>query len=414
MNQGILSRFTLDRVATAAVAIWLAAQIVCIIVFWGQPQYSDADIYQTFAYDCYCRGMWYPMEEQLYEAFIFNPGYVNFLVLQLHLFGSFLYNGIIGLVLNVALLFSIRAIVGSLVGDRAKQWATVFFCLLSSNWFFVVLTLTDLLYATLLYVGLMLIQKRQGLLVASALLMCYANYIRPLFPIFIIRILLYMLYKHFGWRRIAVYVGSYAVFSALLTFAVLNNTSAQGSAGGTTLGFNLAMGANDKMNGTMNHAVFEEGNYGYVEGRMTAYEMDAFWRDGAIGWIKSNLPKYLLYAPVKFFRLWWGDYYPYGPLYGEQMMDESTSKADVVGSALRVVGFSLVYYVVMVLFLVALWKLRRRLFGYWGIFLIPVILGSAMHMVLYGAPRYHYPYMPIVIMYASMAVLSFEKKNFLP
>ena len=80
---------------------------------------------------------------------------------------------------------------------------------------------------------------------------------------------------------------------------------------------------------------------------------------------------------------------------------------------MRVVAFSLVYYVVMVLFALALWKLRRRLLGYWGIFLIPVVLGSAMHMVLYGAPRYHYPYMPIVIMYASMAALMLEKKTHL-
>lgn len=403
----------LDKMVKASVAVWMVAQLVCIVVFWGEPQYSDANTYQTFAYDCYSKGMWYPMEEHLYEAFIFNPGYVNFLVLQLHIFGTFLYNGIIGLVLNIILLLAVRTIVGSLVGERARQWATIFFCLLSSNWFFVVLTLTDLLYATLLFLSLALIQKRCGLLLLSALLMCYANYTRPLFVVFVIPILLYMLYRRFGWGRIATYLGSYAVFTALLTLAVLNNTAARGTAGGTTLGFNLAMGANDKMNGTMNHAVFEEGNYGYVEGPMTVYDRDAFWRAGAIEWIKGHCPKYLLYAPVKLFRLWWGDYYPYGPLYGEQMMNEHTTKADAIWRAVRVVAFSLVYYVVMVLFALALWKLRRRLLGYWGIFLIPVVLGSAMHMVLYGAPRYHYPYMPIVIMYASMAALMLEKKTHL-
>ena len=61
--------------------------------------------------------------------------------------------------------------------------------------------------------------------------------------------------------------------------------------------------------------------------------------------------------------------------------------------------------------IVALWRLRKKLWGYWGVFLLPVILACGMHGILYGGMRYHYPYVPIVILYATIGLMSFKDKK---
>ena len=63
--------------------------------------------------------------------------------------------------------------------------------------------------------------------------------------------------------------------------------------------------------------------------------------------------------------------------------------------------------------LIGLWKLRKKIWGYWGVFLLPIILACGMHCVLYGGMRYHYPYVPIMILYATIGLMSFKDKKLL-
>lgn len=400
------------KLADFSVAIWVVAQIACIFLYWGNPPLSDAKYYQELAIESYNAEKWYPLETHMNSAnYIFNPGYVNFLIVQLYVFGSFAYNGVVGLALNAVLLLSLRLIIGSIVNDNAKQWATVLFCLMPSNWLSIIPTLSELFFMSLFCLGMVLIQKRYLYLILSALLLSYANYTRPIVVLFSITILLYMLYHQFGWKRIGTYLCSYVVFTAFLTLMVTHNTASKIKSGGTTLGYNLAMAANDHMNGTYNKTVFMPGNYGYVKSPMNVYQKDDYWRQGAFNWIKNNIGKYLSYVPVKFFKLWWADHYFYGFINEKQSLENATSKIDLVVKLSRAIAFSIVYYIVVFFFIIALRRLGYAVWGYWGIFLVPVVLGTVMHLVLYGTLRYHYPYMPILIMYAAMVLSTPSRKS---
>lgn len=113
-------------------------------------------------------------------------------------------------------------------------------------------------------------------------------------------------------------------------------------------------------------------------------------------------------------RLWWGDNYMDLPLNNVATSNTSLySKLELCKRAFRIVGFSLFYYITFFLMLVGLWKLRKKIWGYWGVFVLPIILACGMHCVLYGGMRYHYSYVPIMILYATIGLMSFKDKKLL-
>ena len=395
-----------------SLALWLAVQVFLVIKYWNQPQYSDASVYMEYAIQCYKEGQWYPDFEQVNNhSYLFNPGFVNFLILELKAFGSFTYHGLIGMLLNVLLLASVRRIVKKLINSEASDYATILYCLMYSNMAVSVLVMSDLFFACLLFGSFLLLYPKYISLVLSSMLMCYANYTRPLFVIFAISILLYMYMKDFGWKRICIYCISYLIMSYGLSLLVSNNTAARNSSG-STLGVNLIMGANNHMNGTYNDEVFQKGNIGYVSKKIDVYQKDSLWRTNAISWIALHPIKYISYVPIKIIRLWWGDYYMDLPL--NNMIKSQTlsySKWEFYKRCMKIIFYSLFYYVSFFFMIVALWRLRKKLWGYWGVFLLPVILACGMHGILYGGMRYHYPYVPIVILYATIGLMSFKDKK---
>lgn len=107
--------------------LWLVVQVFLVIKYWNLPQYSDAKLYMDSAMECYMGGQWYPNIHQLNsQQYLFNPGFINFLILELKVFGTFMYHGIIGIVINLILLVSVRKIIKELVNDEASDYATIY------------------------------------------------------------------------------------------------------------------------------------------------------------------------------------------------------------------------------------------------------------------------------------------------
>ena len=404
----------LKSVSLIVVLLWLFIQVVMIFVYWETPQYSDAHIYQLMAIDCYEHNEWYPMRSQLYDNFLFNPGYVNFLILELKLFGSFSYHSIIGLLLNILLLLIIRKIVGTLLIEKAKEWVTILYCIMYSNMIIIIPTMSDLLYSVLLFGGLCFLRKNYLFIVFSAFTMTCAEYVRPLLPIFILSILLFLIIKY-SWKYLCCYIISLVLFTSIINWGISHITAAH-NAKGSTLGYNLIMGANDDMNGTVNFKVFEKGNLGFIENirEVDVYNKDLIWRERAINWILDNPVKYLSYIPIKLGRLWWGDHYMDLPLKNLESSDlNKLSNKVIFLRAVKIIVLSLGYYVVIGFALYGIWRKRKQILGYWGIFILPLILASGMHCVLYGGMRYHYPYVPILLLYACVGIMSMKKQKLL-
>ena len=54
------------KITLAIFVIWIIAQIVVVYLYWGEPQYSDAERYRIYAAQCYANGTWYPDSSQTY------------------------------------------------------------------------------------------------------------------------------------------------------------------------------------------------------------------------------------------------------------------------------------------------------------------------------------------------------------
>lgn len=393
-NKSMPSRyrfFSLRNISAVFVIIWLVAQIVVVTIYWDLPAYSDSAAYRRLALESSDAG-WYPLINHLYsENYIFNPGYVNFLVLYLRVFGSFTGIGIVNICLNALLLWAVYDIVRKLATQKAAYVAVIFFCLLPSNVLIAAVTMSDLFFAALMYIAISLFRRNPWTMLAAGLLTGLANYVRPVAILFIVPLVLYAVVRKFGIKPVAVFFTGMLTITALIGMINRQMTN-ELFVSGSTAGVNLIMSATDDGGGSYNDAVFEEGKAGFLgNGRYSVFEKDSIWKSRAIEWIKCNPGRYAANAPLKLARLWLGDSYH-----------------DLVLTQQRWVGWlkaltSVPYYILCILAMIGLWRRRRELFGLWGIYLIPLLGACAMHMLLYGGMRYHYPYIPIIILFATQA-----------
>ena len=390
----------IKTIALILLLIWLISQIIYIIFYWGEPQYSDAKTYQNLAFQCYNNHIWYPSINHInIDSYIFNPGYVNWLLLQLRIFKTLNIIPITNILLNCILLYSIFNITKKLTNQTTAYYTIVLFCLMYSNITISAATMSDLPFACLIYLSLMLSIKNSKYIILAGILMALANYVRPLIILFIIPLIIYMIVNHYKFKHYCIYFCSMVI--TLLIIASFNyKLNGNFIISSSTGGVNLIMGANDDMTGTYCDTVFEKGKIGYINplDNLNVFEKDQFWKSQALSWIKENIGKYIIYAPAKLIRLWGGDDYQ------DLALKDSNihNKPNLMIRLTKLVYKSFIYYLALTLFILYLLKFKNQLWSNKGLYLIPIILVSGMHMLLYGGMRYHYPFIPIIIMYASM------------
>lgn len=387
---------TLKQVSLLAVVLWIAAQLAVALCCDISPQYSDAATYQRLAADTVAADLWYPTSSQLIsEIYIFNPGYVNLLVLWLKLFGSLSGLQFFNILLNCVLLICVFAVSRRIAGERCAYICIIFFCLLPSNIFIVAATMSDLFFCFLLFLSLCLFRNRPWSMFLSGMALAAANYVRPIALLFLAAMFLLVIVQRNNWSIRA--CASFICGGLLLTGAIIafnRNINGHTIVGGSTGGVNLIMGANDHADGSYNGEVFRPGNPGYInpESGMDVFAKDSLWMAEAKLWIKENPARFIAFAPVKLARLWAGDCY-----------HDLVLRPGALPVWVKVLT-SLPYYMIFGLALWGIWLKRRELTGAWGIYLLPVLLACAMHALMYGGMRYHYPFMPILILFASVAV----------
>lgn len=94
----------LRKIALTCVAIMTLIQVSLIAHWWDVTQFSDYGEYGRLAYGAYNAGSWYPSRNQLYGLFIFSPGFVNWLYIQLLIFGTLAYNPVFNMLLNLGIM----------------------------------------------------------------------------------------------------------------------------------------------------------------------------------------------------------------------------------------------------------------------------------------------------------------------
>lgn len=410
-----------ENASKCAVLLWLIAQVLLIFLFWDTPQKSDQGAYLKLAQTCFDKGQWYPNIDHEYSSYIWAPGLINFFILQLKIFGTLKINFFLNLLMNIGIAYNIWVLCNKWFNKRTAQIAITFFCIIYSNIMVVLPAGTEVpfVFLAISALNLCLTNKFRHLLLAGTLL-AIANWIRPLIIIFLPALLL-CLYKNNS--RIGHYVALIApiiLLSTCIGFATKNRMGYFNFQSSTS-GINLIMTANDKAYGGVATSLMNDTtNICHIKNakNFTYAEKDSIWKTRAFEWIKKHPTKFAKLYIFKIAGLYIEDSWAERPILGgDGFVDKAAhGKADKTAIIKRVWNMfskSLVYYVVIFLFFISLLKEKKGIFTNKGYLLLIIILGTLSTCLFSVSPRYHYPMMFAIIIWAAYGLdkLITAKKN---
>lgn len=411
--RSFLSQSLLHKVAIAVTGVWVLVQVILLFVFWGAPQGSDQGMYMQMALENYMKNGWYPVKEDLYAVFIWAPGYINYLILQLKIFGTLNYNSVLNLGMNLAMLAEVFVLAKHFFSERTALYAVILYCALYSNSMVILAANTEVPFMFLILSSFVILinNHRANHFVWMGLLLVSANWIRPFAIIFLVVFVIYMIWRKYGISR---YIN---LLLGLAAGVLMVGFYTQGQIGhfsiqSTTSGNNLIQTAHDKAyGGIMTSIASDNAGPMYIKNasRYTVFQKDSIWTSRSLIWIKSHPGRYAYLFVKKWGGLYLEDSWADRPLTGQQ----GSVNAYVVKSMDREVLIhrffwmgvkSITYYAVLLLFLVGLWMNRRNLFSPVGLLFLILLMGTAANCLFVVGPRYHYPYMFVLVMFAADAL----------
>lgn len=401
------------------VSLWIVAQTLIIVSFWGRAQGSDSGAYLYIAKQCYLEGEWYPQITNIYDSYIWAPGFINWLIFQLCLFGDVNVNMVFNLLMNLGILTEVYFLSKRFFSERTASIAVIFYCLLYSNLIIVAQAGTEIpfLFGALSAFCLCLFPKYQ-LLIAAGILFAFANWVRPLAIVFILVALFYM------WREKYHRMCFIALLLPLLVItisigAITNNKIGYFVCQSTTSGVNLIMTANNAAYGGVATSVLgDKTNIAYIENsdKYTFIQKDSIWKERAFVWIKEHPVKYMKLYMLKLGGLYIEDSWPDRALLGGDGFIDAAAHGNISKDIflIRIVKMalkSIFYYFIGIMFIGSLIIHRTDIFTNKGFLLLLLLLGTLITCLFSVGPRYHYPFLFVVIIWASYGMDSFCTKK---
>jgi len=400
--------------------IFAMIQIVLLVLFFHSEQYSDQKFYVDVAQKSYSYGELYPSINNLHDVYIVAPTFINFLVLQIKLFGSTDYNGIVQFFMNMIMLYEVFYIGRKIFSIKVGYIAAIIYCLLYSNYMGILVWGTEIPFLFLALSGLCLCltQKWYNILLASILL-ALGNTIRPISSLFILTIIFFFLYYRASWKKyillvfpFVTFIWGYGAFNEMRMGYFVNKS--------TTGGVNLVMTANDFADGTT-----AKGSYILNDGssklskinlsKKTVFEKDSIWKEAGIKWIKQNPKKYASMFIKKIPYLYADDAWPerlvFDSGFSKNLTKQSSNsvKLQMIGA---IILKNILYYMLLVVFVYSIVVKRKQILTDKGILLAIFVLGTGATVLLPVMPRYHYPFLFVIILWAAYGIEGFvNNKN---
>ncbi len=407
------------RLKTYSIVILFTSVViqVLLVLNFNSSQVSDQAVYLKLAENITVNNTFYPSNLNIYDDYIFAPGYINYLSLILKVFGNIrailYFNIFLLLTINFELFFLSKKYF-----SEKTAWLTL---LLSSiyltHYGIILYTSTELLF-TSLALGCICLYTLDKLpyVVLSGILLALANWSRPFLPVFIVVIILMSL---FLTQRKIFKFGVF--FAALITTLFIIGFVSYKSSGffviqSSTSGVNLIMGANDFADGSYESTIFKRGNPGYISKNdsLLFNIRDKYLRETALNWIEDNPIKYLGLIPKKLYFMYIHDFHSLAPLSGD-MGYKAGSKEEIVNTIknfprLKLVQWLMfvnqIFYILVLLIgsysYLLLIKNKNKMAILLGLIWI---LGTCMTIITVGGSRYHFPYIPILIIFTSHFVI---------
>lgn len=409
----LFSSRVLNYAMWICIIIWLIIQIAAVLAVYDIPQTGDAERYQLLAEESLSNGSWYPMRQHIltnypYEdhpLYICYPGLVNLLEIYLRIFGTIKAAFWFNILFNCITLWCIYKICNRLRGDVVGKIAVILYCMFPYMALGVGETMSEGPAIAFTYFSIYLTShRRYGGIIASAILMVLAQYIRTVAILFAIPLIIFMIIDRYDYKLIITYLAT-ATIACLTLYAFNRNISGYGFMTSTTLGHNMIMGSFDDsyggyiINKNLNDKVGKD-----ITGK-NVFEIDSIMKDYSYKWIKENPGKWTsLIIPKLKYELYYISYENLGRLDYNPVFDKD--KVYLKPLKLYWLWFPALYqYVIYILALTGVWIRRKTILGVDGLILLPFLGSLLLTIFTVGHPRYNVPYMPILIYFASNALL---------
>jgi len=407
--------------AISIVIIALIVQCVLIVVFWNVNQRSDQGLYIRMANEYFLNNQWYPDKRELYSNYLFAPGLINYFILQLKIFGTLKINMIINLILNLFICFYIFKFGQKFFSKKTAYIAIIIWSILYSNIMIVLPAGTEIPFLFLILTAsyLCINYRSSWCFILSGVLFAIANWIRPLSLIFVISIIVYFVLNRYSYRSYLNLVGSIFV-SIVIIGSISKHQIGIFTFQSSTSGVNLIMTANDKAYGGVATILFSDTTSScYIRNanNLTFIQKDSIWKNRSFEWIRKHPSKYAFLYLKKLVGLFIEDSWSDRPILGgdgtigNNMVKKPNSNV-LMARISHMFVRSIVYYLVLILFVFGIFKNIKQYNINQHIFLLlSLLLGVFSTCIFCVSPRYHYPFLFVIVLYAASTVDLFILKR---
>ena len=328
------------------------------------------------------------------------------------LFGTMSVNLWFNLLLNLGIIYFVYSIAKKIFNKNTAYISVIAYSLLYSTWWIVIPAGTEVPFLFLSLLGLWAVvnQKNIGYIFLAGFAFGLANWIRPLIVIFLITALVMM---YMSMVKISKYISLVVGFVLVLSLigAASYNSANRVILQSSTSGVNLAYTSNDKAYGGVASSLLgDTTNLCYIKNAhsYTYAQKDSIWKARSIEWIKDHPVKFAGLYAIKIPGLFAEDTWPdRAVLPGAGFIDKfahgQISLPEFIGRVLLLVSKSIVFYIICIVFLIGLWTKRKEILSSKGVILIPVFLGIAITCIFSVSPRYHYPFLFAMVIWAAYA-----------
>ncbi len=424
MQNNIPRTVLLPRIALLSAIGAFIIQTILVIYHWNTPQGSDMGVYIAYAEQCVADDSFYPALQHLHTRYLFAPGWVNFLVICILLFSTWKVAMIANLLMSQLITWCIYVLGTRFFSRSTGCIAVVLWSLLYSNWFAVVPAGTEIPFLCLSLGAFTLCVCRSGSWWSYALagaMLVTANYVRPLSILFVVVLVAYMFFhrsKVVNYLALIVPIAAGVYFYGSISYRNVGIFAPQS----TTSGVNLVMTANDKAyGGVASHLLSDTTTICYIknEEQYNFAQVDSIHKSRAVAWIKEHPGKYTVLFVKKLAGLFVEDSWADRPVLGGdgfigQAATGGTDKTALLKRLAHMFAGSVVYYIVLVIAVIGLFKNRKtivRNYSTQGLLVLLLLMGIGSTCLFSVSPRYHYPFFFILVLFAAQQLARKFKYN---
>lgn len=406
----LLTGRVLRVVMWSALTLWIVVQVLVVCHVADIPQTSDAGVYQRLAEDCAERGVWYPGAEHIentlghpkYPPYICYPGLINMMALCIRIFGTYKAMFWLNIAFNCLVVWGIWRVARHLGGIPVARLCVAGYCLMPYASLMVGETMSEFPCMGLIMLSLALSARRgYGALIAAAVIMVLAQYVRTVAFFFAAAALMYMVVTRYGRRLVAVYGVTLVLASGALNI-INHSLSGYWFTTSTTLGVNMRDGC------VTPHVTDMAANDSMLIAECTGldvFQLDSIQRRWAVDWICSHPGLFLRDAGPKIrAQLDSENHISLGRPPQYMPLDPGDPRQKPL--VLFWLWYPVLYHaLLLVAMCVGIWIRRRGLLRADGAVLLPFVCGLVLAVFTKAAVRYNLPYTPCMIYFAATALL---------